>query len=824
MRRSTSKRLVLRREGKSIKLTRGYSARGLRDKDSRLIYTRLPDDLETGSYQMYYHNGFGGRYGWRHVASLRVQENDTPPETMFDVTEFGADGSDSTSDREAIQKAMAKAKKTKRGVVFFPPGVFYLDQTLEVPEGVTLRGADRQTSVVKGMGYEMKPERGSTWWSTDPKAASLLMLNSHTGLEGLTVTGAVAEGMGGTAMIQGQPDDDNRLANVRIHDCDLRGTAMHPTSDAKVYRKGRVFQVWPQVHRLKFTDNVTRGGMEFHQVYRSTFRDNLIKTGGIKARAYDSLMAGNIFKEAPFRILFYPVRHTYIRYNEMHNYFRDSWNNAPETFLTHGGDSKQIGNPTGAGRTTLTDADRQWESGKHTDHYVLISAGRGFGQYRRVVDNSEDTLELAEPWRVKPDSDSEYALGRYYVENAYYANMSNSPGSLNLSHDCISMIIDRHRTEEGIITIWGRDRARKKDDGSVKRSRQYLPSWYNMVVDSWLDGSHLHLKNQEYTSSPNRGPAMFGTYLVKNRISEPHRARRPHNIGGRSRFRAGISITGFSRYTVVAKNFLSYTHNGIAISGNARRTFILHNEFQQVDRPVVDRGYRTHLNGNVHFEYNKEKGEHRTELSDENNTRDREYRRPHPPTDSEKADDSSESESDASSAGPSWNKGWLKRMLGTVTFSLEKVNSDRAKKKCQKHLRLLYQLVKSYEDRHGQLPNAAFYGRHPRAKRPGIGRVLGERADSYMQCPAGSPELLAAGFPSYIWNKTLNGRSLSEIKDPGRTWMLMDLVGIHEFLFNRHHGGHQGGVNVLFADGTVRWIESFNWDKWAARGHRVAEQ
>tara|TARA_B100000809_G_C15136004_1_gene530584 strand:+ start:2347 stop:3906 length:1560 start_codon:yes stop_codon:yes gene_type:complete len=46
---------------------------------------------------------------------------------VFDVTKFGADGTDNKSDKKAIQKTIAAAKKNKEGIVYFPKGKYYIN-------------------------------------------------------------------------------------------------------------------------------------------------------------------------------------------------------------------------------------------------------------------------------------------------------------------------------------------------------------------------------------------------------------------------------------------------------------------------------------------------------------------------------------------------------------------------------------------------------------------------------------------------------------------------------------------------------------------------
>ena len=68
----------------------------------------------------------------------------------------------------------------------------------------------------------------------------------------------------------------------------------------------------------------------------------------------DSLLDSNRLLDSPGRICFYPRRHCYLRYNEVHQAFRGTWANADEIYLAHGGASQTTGRPTSATATRET--------------------------------------------------------------------------------------------------------------------------------------------------------------------------------------------------------------------------------------------------------------------------------------------------------------------------------------------------------------------------------------------------------------------------------------------------------------------------------------
>jgi hypothetical protein len=258
---------------------------------------------------------------------------------------------------------------------------------------------------------------------------------------------------------------------------------------------------------------------------------------------------------------------------------------------------------------------------------VLITAGRGFGQYRRVVNNTVDTLTVHTPWRVLPDKTSEYAAGSFFVDNAYSANLNTGPGWFSLWLDCIGNVVEKHRDAfAGGINVWGRDISRVEKEGKVSGEGLLCPSWYNLLCNNWLDGSTVELVSGDRPENAYRGPTLFANYVVQNKVRQPHMKRIPldyqsHNaLGGiallklwpawgvpaveernkikerDSRYpeagRAGVA------HSIIADNFVSFTHAGIVIFGHARKTFVLNNEFQEVEHPILNWGHHTLVKGN----------------------------------------------------------------------------------------------------------------------------------------------------------------------------------------------------------------------------------
>ncbi len=588
--------------------------------DSRLVFFHVPEEVPEGECKVYIHNGLHGKYGWVKAGDIEINKEKPGKPRVFPITDFGAEPRDLELDGEAIRKAFDAASDAENGVVYVPAGLFRTESTLKVPPGVSVRGAGKDASVIEGTGYD--PHGG--------KLAAVINLSSRTILNNLTVQGAVKDGRGSRAMITLLPEKNHEyVRRVKILGChinareeDLRGrrdlhwSAIH-------FRKGRY---------ITFMQNEIYGSIFFKRGERFEVVRNTIKRGvasinvSIHGWAYDSLLDSNQFVRTPGRICFYPRRHSYIRYNEVHHSGRPAWANASEVYLQHGGygnDRKATGRPTGVGNRTLTDKTWNWEPGEMKGTLLLIIEGRGFGQVRHVVDNTKDTLTVRKPWRVQPDENSGYAVGPFFDESAYYANVNNTPMFLSFWFDTVEGVIARHRDNyAGGMRIFGQDRSQQGEEKPRQGRGHVQPAWYTLVVNNWMDGSRATLSMGTKKKNRTEGPPVFGNFFSGNRVRQPHMART-----GKDRrvwAKGGIQIGSANEeridgsYTIVEGNQFTFTDIGVFVGENARKSMVLRNIFENVKRPVVDVGKQTRVKGNENMEYGAS-GEKKTPLEENEN-------------------------------------------------------------------------------------------------------------------------------------------------------------------------------------------------------------
>ncbi len=793
-------------------------ARALRTKDKRLVYFEIPWDIRKGHYSVYIHNSIGGQWGWRKAGNLEIVAI-PPTAKIFSVRKFGAAGDGLANDRGAILQAIEAARKAGGGTVFFPQGTYRTDETINVPSGVKLCGANRQNCIIQGFGAPVRTKR-KAWFHRATPPTAIIRLHSKTDLESLTIQGATWKGQGSHSPVEAVPNKitfptGGEVRDVTVVNCCIRAEEEDPRSRRPLYRSA--FYSNPAARRIKILSNEIFGGLGWGtggspgQAVRIEIIGNTIHGGGLSdvvtigGGFSQSLIDDNQLIDTPGRICVGMGWHNYFRFNEIHQAFRSTWENAEEVYLVHGGvRSKTISFATGGSADTLVDKHQNWKPDFYHDATVLILSGQGFGQYRRVIGNTKDTLKLEKPWNVKPDSTTEYLVSALFTENAFFANLNDTPCRMSFWLDSVANVVEMHRDDHAKgADIVGEDRSRIDKNGVARDLTRFFPVYYNMFINSWLDGSALWLTNLGSSAdNAHRGYSNFGTIMAGNRIRQPHMSRTGflHHV---PRSTPGISISGGTgragtSHTILSGNFFSSTYTGIAINPMARKTIVVRNEFDHVDKPIDDQGLRTIAKDNRLTGTGGSRGE---SIPDIRSERDLPEWKPRPWT-----------AADSEVVPPLFRDvAALKYLVSEPLYTAcSEVDNAELRDKCRQNLLQLFKMLERYDSMNGHLPTAAFFPESSGSANS-LSQQLDPRAAQFLICPSCSPELKKLGI-NFVWNEKINGLKLADVKPD--TWMLMDCTGAHDWMVANHYCGHLGKVNILFADGTVKSIEPFSSTLW----------
>jgi prepilin-type processing-associated H-X9-DG protein len=133
--------------------------------------------------------------------------------------------------------------------------------------------------------------------------------------------------------------------------------------------------------------------------------------------------------------------------------------------------------------------------------------------------------------------------------------------------------------------------------------------------------------------------------------------------------------------------------------------------------------------------------------------------------------------------------------------SLVNVSNKAYQEVCLQHLKTIGQALQLMDALGTPLPKAVFFPQESTADKS-LAKLLAQQVQAQaFICPAAPAALKARGI-SYLFNSKLAGKTLSEIPDASKTWLLTDINLVDPKL----PPAHNGGATVLFADGQARWV------------------
>lgn len=113
----------------------------------------VPRRLACGAYEVWVHNGHGGRYGWsKSPNQLTVYTGPAWSDVKYNVKDYNAKGDGVTDDTAAIQLTIDVAAKQPKSMVYFPAGSYKTSATLRLSSNLQYAGAGRELSIIAGSG------------------------------------------------------------------------------------------------------------------------------------------------------------------------------------------------------------------------------------------------------------------------------------------------------------------------------------------------------------------------------------------------------------------------------------------------------------------------------------------------------------------------------------------------------------------------------------------------------------------------------------------------------------------------------------------------
>ncbi len=462
----------------------------------------LPPGLDSGSYEVWVHNGHGGRFGWSGPAELTVAPSPWAGQEsrVFDVRSFGARGDGATDDAGAIDEALSEAQRQAPATIYFPAGRYLVNHGFIPPPRVRWLGDGRDTTaVVAGPGF-----RGD---QADPRSYALLFAEGAAKANAIEVANLTLDGSAHPGLLQHTVyirfGRDIAFRNARIL-AGVTGT-FNLDGNQGVHLQGTEFvggvgflgaasQVFIHGCEFRLTHNansaITSWGGHGISIIGNSVRD-------LDATRPEGAGAGRFFvSQGNFGL----IEHVFIADNTSRDLGppTPAWTefdqNSGEQILFEQCCAALTGNVAAASPTTVTLPANGIADG--SDRYgVMVVAGRGLGQHRRIgsYNRSRREASVSPPWTIVPDRTSKVTVAplaqkiviyRNQLDGkAGYASASTASSGVRLYANTVDAVVAANRITRvrGGVELWAMGNGAAPEMDAVS---------FNLVADNLVSDSH----------------------------------------------------------------------------------------------------------------------------------------------------------------------------------------------------------------------------------------------------------------------------------------------------------------------------------------------
>ena len=372
-------------------------------------------NLTAGSYEVWVHNGHGGRFGWSGPLNLAIADQSPwarQDQKMLDVRSFGAKGDGVTDDTAAIEAALTAAASVAPATIHFPAGVYLIESVLRAPDNVHWLGDGMDATEIR-LGKKVS-------------GSMVVDANRNAQFEKLTLN---ANGNTGSTPLLWIPGVENlRLQAMRLKAWGAPALEAHDASglyidSSELIENGSFYgnsrQIFMTNNRFRMTgygESVVAlwGGREFSMVGNDLANADENRDDGhgigrfFVAQGHAGSMENMYWGDN--------VSHQ----AAPHNCNKVDCNKGEQIcFEMVGSELKDGFKAATANTVTFSSLSASDKAGGQD---LVIVGGRGAGQHRRIVSVNDNTATLDKAWNVIPDSSSRFALAAAASQMAIYNN------------------------------------------------------------------------------------------------------------------------------------------------------------------------------------------------------------------------------------------------------------------------------------------------------------------------------------------------------------------------------------------------------------------
>lgn len=482
-------------------------------------------------------------------------------QVFFNVSDYGAAGDGVKDDSDAVQQAIDAASSAGGGVVLLPAtrSKYRIAKKIVLKSNITLSGGkgvvlfldnayvsiEGQRSIIiedlKFSGKERKNPCIRTYASQNPTDADLIIRNNY--FEGCSF------GIYSAHWIKNVTVDNNRFS-----DCGY-GLYLHTVDSWKISNN-------------TFDKPIVRP-IEIHNGHNNLVTGNTIN-GDKKQTIIGILFATNasLPTDGPSNNM---VTNNVVRHIAEEGIMMEE--TVANAYVAGG-------TVTSATSRSLTMTGAGWKSEKLNNREVLLVAGKGAGQWRKIASATADTITVDRDWTVSPDATTVFTAVKAMKGNLIAGNMVEDTGRMGI--ELYGPSVD-NVIEGNIVRYGGTDKGYSgialvgtSGQGGNKTARH--PAVGNLVTNNAITGAEL-AGVQVY--QVNYMPPDFtnlNNSIIGNRISD---------------VQSGILIQR-SGNTLVNGNTVSFVRNGIREEQGSDASFLSGNTVSEhTDKAIMLSGGRS---------------------------------------------------------------------------------------------------------------------------------------------------------------------------------------------------------------------------------------
>jgi polygalacturonase len=399
--------------------------------------------VKPGRYEVWIHNGHGGRFGWSGPLAVEVNaaEAQPLPSAFVDVRRFGAKGDGIADDGEAVQNALDFAAKAAPATVLFPAGEYAIRRALMVPSQVRWLGEGRDRTRIRfavplsalgetAMMLAPAPVNDATFEAIEINADGMIDVTNR-GMIGFNGSGiqfldARLRAFGGSTV-------QMTATGLRFERTDITDTGLFLGDSRQVFFDRNTFRMMGDGEAAV----TIWGGREI------AFTGNRLENADDKRP--DGSGIGRLFVAQGH---FGSTMDMFFADNETLNSaprdcdFVDC--NKGEQILWEFGSLNPPLPATAVTADSVTLARLALRSETGPQH-VMVLAGRGAGQTREVVRITGNTVVLDRPWTVMPDlATSRFSVDSIAARAVVYRNRFEGRDSFAM-----------HNSNSTAVLVWG---------------------------------------------------------------------------------------------------------------------------------------------------------------------------------------------------------------------------------------------------------------------------------------------------------------------------------------------------------------------------------